>query len=86
MVPYELLVPPPVFKTEIAGGVNEAQLIAELQLRGWIVPPDAQGNSAVRRRVDKKQDRYYIFTDKCLHDVEKDLKQPETQPQYKEMF
>ena len=83
---HELLVPPAVFKNEFAGGVNEAQLIAELQLRGWMVPPDAEGKAAVRKRVKGKQSRYYVFTNECLCDVEEDLKQPENQPQYEELF
>lgn len=82
----EFAVPPIVFKNEMAKGVNEKQLVAELQSRGWMVASDAGGYAAVRRSISGNQSRYYVFTTKCLRDSEDDVTQLETQPQYEELL
>jgi putative DNA primase/helicase len=58
----EYLIPTSVFNSEFCQGVNRAALIAELQRRGWLKPPDSDGKSSHRARVDGGFKRCYVFT------------------------
>jgi putative DNA primase/helicase len=58
----EIWVPIPVFDSEVCQGVNKAQLVAELQKRGWLTPPANDGRPTRQKEFKGKQSRYFIFT------------------------
>jgi putative DNA primase/helicase len=58
----EYWVPPAIFDRELATGVDRAALIAELQSRGWLKEPDAEGKNSLRRYLNGKRQRVYVFT------------------------
>jgi putative DNA primase/helicase len=57
----ELWVPPTVFDKEFVSGVNKAELVKELQERGWVAPAAYDGNPAIKRRFNGKQIRVLVF-------------------------
>ena len=79
---YELLVPSAVFKKEFVVGVNDKQLVEELQARGWLVSAGGD-RQTVQRTVLGKKDRFYVFTSKSIRDedVDKNVKTTENQSQ-----
>ena len=44
----EFWVPPTVFDKEFVVGVNKAELVKELQQRGWLTPAAYDGNPAIK--------------------------------------
>ncbi len=56
----EFWVPPSVFKKEMCEGVNEAELIKELQKMGWLLT-STDDRPTVERQKDKKKARYFVF-------------------------
>jgi putative DNA primase/helicase len=56
----EFWVPAAVFK-ELTAGADRDLVIAELQRRGWLLGPDAEGKNALRRRVGSSRIRAYVF-------------------------
>ena len=62
----EFWVPTTVFDKEFVVGVNKAELVKELQQRGWLTPAAYDGNPAVKRRVNGKQIRVLVFLPLCF--------------------
>lgn len=58
---FEFWVPNSVFNSEIASGVDRAELIKELQMRGWLKPPGTDGKASLGRRINGKLIRVYVF-------------------------
>jgi putative DNA primase/helicase len=58
----ELWVPPTVFDKEFVVGVNKAELVKELQQRGWLLPTSSDGRPTLERRVNGKKYRYFVFS------------------------
>lgn len=56
----EFWVPPSVFR-ELTSGVDREALIAEMQSRGWLKTGDAEGKAALRRYLNGKLTRFYVF-------------------------
>ena len=46
--------------------MNKAELVKELQQRGWLTPAAYDGNPAVKRRVNGKQIRVLVFLPLCF--------------------
>jgi putative DNA primase/helicase len=57
----EFLVPSSVFDREFCNGVNKSELVRELQRLGLMLPPRSDGKSVYARRVNGKQDNFYVF-------------------------
>lgn len=58
----EYWVPPAIFNRELAIGVDREALITELQAIGWLKEPDAEGKNSLRRYLNGKRQRFYVFT------------------------
>jgi putative DNA primase/helicase len=58
----EYWVPPAIFDRELAIGVDRAVLITELQAVGWLKEPDVEGKNSLRRYLNGKRQRFYVFT------------------------
>jgi putative DNA primase/helicase len=57
----EFLVPPSVFDREFCNGVNKTELVRELQRLGLMILPRLDGKSTSKRRVNGKQQNFYVF-------------------------
>jgi putative DNA primase/helicase len=57
----EMLVPPSVFAREFCNGVNLTELVKELQRLGMILPPREDGKNVHKRRVNGRQQNFYVF-------------------------
>jgi putative DNA primase/helicase len=57
----DFLVPAAVFRDEIAAGVDQQMLIAELRKRGWLSGPDSHGKSAHSKSINGGKHRVYVF-------------------------
>lgn len=58
----EYWVPPAIFDRELASGVDRVALITELQAIGWLKEPDAEGKNSLRRYLNGKRQRFYVFS------------------------
>jgi uncharacterized protein (DUF927 family) len=58
----EFWVPPAVFNAELAKDADRSALIKGLQERGWLKPPDTDGKTSLRRYLNEKRQRFYVFT------------------------
>jgi uncharacterized protein (DUF927 family) len=57
----EFWVPEAIFTKEFCEGVNKTELIKELQVRGWLLPPRSDGKSKHQRRVKGEKNYFYVF-------------------------
>jgi putative DNA primase/helicase len=57
----EFWVHPTIFKQEFCEGVNEAELVKELQARGWLLPTRQDGAIKHQRRVKGQRIYFYVF-------------------------
>lgn len=67
----EIWVPEAIFKSEYLHGAKQDPLIAELQKRGWMLPPGKDDRSTHQRQFKGKQSRYFIFLPTVFRDSEK---------------
>ena len=57
----EIWVPTPIFDKEFCNGVNKAELVKELQNRGWLEKPGSDGLPTERRVFNGKRSRFFCF-------------------------
>ncbi len=57
----EFWVPPSIFTKELADGVDKAELVKELQARGWLKPSLDKKHQTIRRRIGGQQQWFYVF-------------------------
>jgi putative DNA primase/helicase len=69
----EIWIPIPVFNSDVCQGVNKAQLIAELQKRGWLASPLGDERPTHQRRFKGKLSRFFVFLPPSFQDDEKTM-------------
>jgi putative DNA primase/helicase len=69
----EFWVPTKVFDKTLCQDANRRQLIAELQDRGWIKQPGANGRPTHERLASAEKTSYFIFLPEIFQDSEKSL-------------
>jgi putative DNA primase/helicase len=57
----EFWVPQSIFKQEFCEGVNEAELVKELQIRDWLLPTRQNGVIKYQRKVKGQRVYFYVF-------------------------
>jgi hypothetical protein len=57
----EFWVPPSVFNKEFCDGVNQNELVKELQRIGWLLLPRSDGKPKHRRTVYGQESYFYVF-------------------------
>jgi putative DNA primase/helicase len=64
----EIWVPSPIFDKEFVMGVNKAELVKELQHRGWLEKPGVDGLPTGRRVFNGKRSRFFYFQISAIYE------------------
>jgi putative DNA primase/helicase len=72
----EIWVPSPIFDKEFVGGVNKAELVKELQQRGWLEKPGLDGLPTGRRVLNGKRSRFFCFQISAIYENRENVTVP----------